>query len=134
MKTIYVSLSLFAILLVLMSGALFMSGGGAYARYASTKTQSQANTNNCNNGTNCAVTSPQTQGDSSASSPTSVQISKFNEENSPGVGGEPNPGAKGFLQVKKVVNCPTGFQCLRPGPSSPYKMKVDVSGGVSGLG
>jgi hypothetical protein len=36
--------------------------------------------------------------------------------------------------VKKVVNCPTGFQCLRPGPSSPYKMKVDVSGGVSGLG
>jgi hypothetical protein len=36
--------------------------------------------------------------------------------------------------VKKVVNCPTGFQCPRPGPSSLYKMKVDVSGWVSGLG
>jgi hypothetical protein len=58
------------------------------------KPQVQANTNSCNNGANCGITSPQTQGDSSASSPTGVQISKFNEENPPGVGGEPNPGAK----------------------------------------
>jgi hypothetical protein len=45
--------------------------------FATSKTQSQANTNNCNNSTNCAITSPQTQGDGSASSPTSLQISNL---------------------------------------------------------
>jgi hypothetical protein len=80
MKMAYISI--FAICLVLMSGVPFMIGGGsnAYARFASTKTQSQANTNNCNNGTNCALTSPQTQGDGSASSPTSSQISNLKGE------------------------------------------------------
>jgi hypothetical protein len=80
MKTAYISVSIFAIVLVLMLGVPFMTGGGsnAYARYVR-NTQTQANTNNCSNGTNCAITSPQTQGDGSASSPTNVQISKFNE-------------------------------------------------------
>jgi hypothetical protein len=59
-----------------MSGVPFMTGGGsnAFARYVH-NTQTQANTNNCSNGTNCAITSPQTQGDGTANSPVSTQIS-----------------------------------------------------------
>lgn len=86
MNTTYVSI--FEIVLVLLSGMPLMSGGAVnsvYAKYA-TNTQSQANTNNCNNGTNCAINSPQTQGDGSASSPTNLQISKFNQRQQGGVG------------------------------------------------
>jgi hypothetical protein len=48
-----------------MSGLPLMSGGvinNAYARYA-TNTQTQPNANECEIGTNCAINSPQTQGD-----------------------------------------------------------------------
>jgi hypothetical protein len=34
----------------------------------------------CDNSSNCAINSPQTQGDGSASSPMNLQVSKFNEE------------------------------------------------------
>ena len=92
MKPAYVSI--FSIVLVLMSGIPFMTGGGsAYAKFVSTKTQSQANINNCSNDSNCAITSPQTQGDGSASSPTNIQISEFNEQgqiNGGGVGRTPD--------------------------------------------
>jgi hypothetical protein len=98
-----------------------MSGGGsAYAKYFSTKTQSQANTNNCNAGTDCSITSPLTQGDGSTSSPINMQISKSNEQDQ-GQGQEqiPPPGIqpiRGFEQVLvvKLVTCPTGFVCPRP--------------------
>lgn len=63
MKVIYVSI--FTIVLVLMSGIPLMPGSStmnpAYVKYAST--QSQANANDCNTGTNCAITSPQSIGD-----------------------------------------------------------------------
>lgn len=44
---------------------------------------------------------------------------------------KPNPGAKGFLEVQKIVRCPPGIVC--PDPSS-FTMNIDVSGGVSGMG
>ena len=73
---------IFTILLVLLSGIPRISSPGAInyasARYANTQTQ--ANANDCNTGTNCAINSPQTQGDGSASSPTNLQISKSREE------------------------------------------------------
>jgi hypothetical protein len=50
----------------------------AYAKSAPADSQTQANANDCDNGTNCAITSPQTQGDGTANSPTNLQISKFN--------------------------------------------------------
>ena len=79
MKVRYVSI--FAVVLVVLSGIPLLSGGTDYAnaKYA-TNTQSQGNSNECDTGTNCAINSPQTQGDGSASSPTNLQISKFNEE------------------------------------------------------
>jgi len=43
----------------------------------------------------------------------------------------PYPGAKGFLEVQKIVKCPPGFVC--PDPSS-FTMNIDVSGGVSSMG
>ena len=49
------------------------------AKYT-TNTQTQANVNDCNTGTNCGITSPQIQGNGTANSPTNLQISKFNEE------------------------------------------------------
>ena len=80
MKVKYVSI--FTILLVLLSGIPLISSPGAInyasARYANTQTQ--ANANECDTGTNCAINSPQTQGDGTANSPTNLQISKFNEE------------------------------------------------------
>jgi hypothetical protein len=96
-----------------MSGMLFISGGSTYAKFVSTKTQSQANTNNCSNGTNCAITSPQTQGDGTASSPTNVQISRFNKENQDGVGVEPNPiTVPVTFTVRDCVSGPTPLLSL----------------------
>jgi hypothetical protein len=60
-----------------MSNMLF--SGNIYAKYTNIKTQSQVNTNSCDNGANCGITSPQTQGDGSAIASTNLQISKFNE-------------------------------------------------------
>ena len=69
---------LFAILLVLTSGIPLFSGSSiinnASARYA-TNIQTQANSNECYD---CAINSPQTQGDGTANSPTNLQISESN--------------------------------------------------------
>jgi hypothetical protein len=83
------------------------------AKYDNTNTQTQANSNECDTGTNCAITSPQTQGDGTANSPTNLQISKFNEDLEDGVGGgldcqEPECA---FIIVTKHVICPEGFVC-----------------------
>jgi len=63
-----------------MSGMPLIFGPGAMnsagAKYANTQTQ--ANTNECEEGTNCALNSPQTQGDGSASSPINLQITETN--------------------------------------------------------
>ncbi|MGH9988347.1 MAG: hypothetical protein ACRD8W_30805, partial [Nitrososphaeraceae archaeon] len=80
MKVRYVSI--FTVVLVVLSGIPLLSGGGtnyANAKYA-TNTQLQGNANDCDNGSNCAINSPQTQGDGTASSPTNLQISETNEE------------------------------------------------------
>lgn len=81
MKVPYVLIS--TLVLVLLSGMPLISSPGAM-NYASardaTNTQTQANANDCDTGTNCAINSPQTQGGGSASSPTNLQISGFNEE------------------------------------------------------
>jgi hypothetical protein len=111
MKVTYVSI--FAIVIVLLSGIPLISDDAmnfADARY--TNTQTQANANDCNTGTNCAINSPQTHGHGSSSSPTNLQISRFNEEQEK-IGEEPNPGAKGFVEVQKIVICPTaGRFCM----------------------
>ena len=108
------------IVLVLLSSMPVLSGGSitnfANAKYA-TNTQAHANSNECTTGTNCAISSPQTQGDGSASSPTNLQISKFNEEQEEqgGVGATPpNPIFQVDLLVRKLVICPTGFVCPTP--------------------
>jgi hypothetical protein len=80
-------------LLAVMSGMpLLLSTGSvsnyAYARYA-TNIQNQANSNECNTGTSCAITSPQTQGDGTANSPVNTQISNFNEEEETPIGDSP---------------------------------------------
>jgi hypothetical protein len=80
--------SIFAILLVLLSGMPVLSGGSITTNYASARyanTQTQANANDCNTGTNCAINSPQTQGDGSASSHTNLQISKSTGEELPAI-------------------------------------------------
>jgi len=62
MKVKYVSI--FTIVSVLLSGIPLISSSAmnyANARYANTQTQ--ANANECEGGTNCAVNSPHTQGD-----------------------------------------------------------------------
>ena len=94
MKVKYIPvLALIGLLAILSGMPLFSMGSGgiansAYAKYANTNTQSQVNNNECDTGTNCAITSPQTQGDGTANSPTNLQISKFNEDQA----GEPSVG------------------------------------------
>jgi|SRR5918995_2732027 hypothetical protein len=93
MKLKYVPIFVLVGLLVILSSLPVLSSGitnYANARYA-TNTQTQANNNECNTGTNCGITSPQTQGDDTANSPINLQISNFNEEpheQDDGVGGE----------------------------------------------
>jgi hypothetical protein len=90
MKVKYVSI--FAVVLVVFCGMPALSGGNGIINYAiakyATNTQSQGNSNDCITGTNCAIISPQTQGDGTANSPTNLQISKFNEDQV----GEPGAG------------------------------------------
>lgn len=90
MKVRYVPILVLVGVLTILSGMPLLSSGSiitnyVYARY--TNTQNQANSNECDTGTNCSITSPQTQGDGTANSPTNLQISKFNEEQEDGVGG-----------------------------------------------
>jgi hypothetical protein len=90
MKVKYVPIIILVGLLAVMSGMpLLLSTGNVsnyvYARYA-TNAQSQANTNECNTGANCVITSPQTQGDGTANSPVNTQISEFNDDDEGGVG------------------------------------------------
>jgi hypothetical protein len=95
MKVKYVTI--FTILLVLLSGAPSISGGAinsAYARYA-TNAQSQANTNDCDNGIHCAINSPQIQGDGIAATPLSIQISNSGSQGPPGP-----PGSQGLVGPK----------------------------------
>jgi hypothetical protein len=83
---------IFTIVLVLLSGIPLISGGVAnyaYARYANTQTQSNAN--DCDGGTNCEVNSPQTQGDGVASTPLSLQFSNPGLQGPPGPLGPPGP-------------------------------------------
>lgn len=109
MKLTYVSM--FVIALVIMSGAPLMSSPSvmnfASARYAPANTQSQANNNECDTGTNCAITSPQTQGDGTANSPTNLQITGIGEATED----EPPTQGRALLIVKKHVICPASFVC-----------------------
>ena len=116
--------------LVLISGMPVLSSGSftgtAQARYAA-DTQTQANSNECDTGTNCAITSPQTQGDGTANSPLNLQISKFNEQQDEQDGGvgEPLPDDPiGFLRLITEFVCPQGFVC-------PPTLKVIHTDGVA---
>jgi hypothetical protein len=84
MKVRNVSLVASITVLVLLSGMPVLSSGSvanyASARYAPADTQSQGNSNECDTGSNCGITSPQSQGDGTANSPVNTQISGFNEE------------------------------------------------------
>jgi len=103
-------------LLAILSGMPALSTGitnYAYAKYG-TNTQTQANANECDTGSNCAITSPQTQGDGTANSPTNLQISKFNEEQ-----GEPNSPSDpsiARLDFNVEVECPIGMEVVCPDP------------------
>ena len=94
MKVKYVSI--FTIVSVLLSGIPLISSSAknyANARYANTQTQ--ANANECEGGTNCAVNSPHTQGDGVASTPLSLQISNSGLQGPPGP-----PGPQGLAGPK----------------------------------
>ena len=112
MKIKYVSI--FAMALILLSGIPLISGGTinfSSAKYL-TNTQTQANANECDTGTNCAINNPQTQGDGSASSPTNLQISKFNEVQEEGPTTPDSPAILiGHVRVTTEVRCPQGFVC-----------------------
>jgi hypothetical protein len=128
MKITYVLISIFTIVLVLLSGIPLMSGGAtnyANAKYANTQTQ--ANANECDEGTTCAINSPQTQGDGSVSSPTNLQISETNEEASTTLPPTSGPGAHtSLVQITTFVSCPSGFVCLQDNDFQ-YDITIDGS-------
>jgi hypothetical protein len=119
MKVKYIPIFVLVGLLAILSGMPALSTGitnYAYAKYA-TNTQTQANANECETGTNCVINSPQTQGDGTANSPTNLQISKFNEEQVE----EPPVGA--FLVsldscIRLVSPFPDGYRCTVVSPET----------------
>lgn len=111
--------SILAIVLVLSGGIPLMSGSSinyANAKYG-TNTQTQANSNECDSGANCAIPSAQSIGDGTANSPTNLQISNLNEEK--GALGDINSIAN--LRFRMTVLCPQGFDCPR---ASDFKFEV----------
>ena len=116
MKVKYVSI--FTIVSVLLSGIPLISSSAmnyANARYANTQTQ--ANANECEGGTNCAVNSPHTQGDGVASTPLSLQISNSGLQGPPGP-----PGDTGAIGPQGPAG-PQGSQGIQgqQGPPGPDK-------------
>jgi hypothetical protein len=116
MKVKYVPIfALVGVLTILSGMPLLLSSGSvtnyANAKYSNTNTQSQGNANDCDTGTNCAITSPQTQGDGTANSPTNLQISgsEENEEEQPPE--PPQSFREGTIFVSKHIICPEGFVC-----------------------
>jgi len=83
MKIRYFSVSVFAVVavavLVVLSGGNNIIINNAYARY-SANTQTQANSNDCDNGATCAITNPLIQGDGGANAATNTQNPELNEE------------------------------------------------------
>jgi hypothetical protein len=81
MKVRYVSVSVFAVVtvavLVVVSDGSNVIINNAYARYA-VNTQTQANSNDCDNGATCAITNPLIQGDGSTNAATNTQNPEFN--------------------------------------------------------
>lgn len=122
MKVKYVSI--FTIVLVLLSGIPLISSSAmnyANARYANTQTQ--ANANECEGGTNCAINSPQTQGDGVASTPLSLQISNSGLQGPPGPQGLAGPkGDTGAIGPQGPAG-PQGSQGIQgqQGPPGPEK-------------
>jgi hypothetical protein len=104
-----VTISIFTIALVLLSGVPLMSSPSVmnYASARDADTQTEANANECDTGTNCAINSPQTQGDSTANSPINLQISKFNEDV------EVAPEPPGGPPPQTCVECFTKFLTFR---------------------
>jgi hypothetical protein len=108
----YRYVSILVIVLVLSGGIPIMSGSSmnsVSAKY-STNTQTQANSNECDTGTNCAITSPQSQGDGTVNSPVNTQTSNFNEEQ-PEAPTIPMPFGTASLRFLVKVECPTGVVC-----------------------
>ena len=124
MKVKYVSMIVLVGVLAVMSGKPLLSSGTitnfAYAKYA-TDTQSQANSNECNTGTNCAIISPQTQGDGTANSPTNLQISKYNEDQEQDGGVALPEDPVGLLHLITEFVCPQGFESVCPPPTGTLK-------------
>ena len=126
---------MFVTALVLTSGIPLFSGSSVInnvsARYApQANTQTQANANECDTGSNCAITSPQTQGDGTANSPINLQISKFNEEEEQvGVTPPTSPLPEGVVELDlseckvrplgeldcEICSTKTGIDCSRVG-------------------
>jgi hypothetical protein len=87
MRVRYISGSVFAVVAVSVAVAVLvvLSGGSnivinnAYAKYAP-NTQTQAGSNDCDNGATCAITTPLIQGDESTNAATNTQNPEFNEE------------------------------------------------------
>lgn len=115
MKVKYFSIPV--ILLVLLSGILLISGSAvnsAYARYATgANTQTQANSNECDNTATCAITSPLVQGDRSTSAATNTQNPQFNEE------------GEGHLSGSSIESTPG--PTTPGGPTTPATSTVELS-------
>jgi hypothetical protein len=122
MKVKYVSI--FAIVLVLLSAVPLVFGGVtnyANAKYA-TNTQTQANSNECDTGSNCANPSSQNIGDGTANSPVNTQMSDFNEKQGEGVEAPLPDDPIGFLRLITEFVCPQGFESVCPPPTGTLKV------------
>lgn len=135
MKVKYVSI--FTIDLVLLSGIPLISSSAmnyANARYANTQTQ--ANANECEGGTNCAINSPQTQGDGVASTPLSLQISNSGLQGPPGPQGLAGPkGDTGAIGPQGPAG-PQGSQGIQgqqglPGPEKELEVRSVAGNSVN---
>ena len=87
---------------------------------------------NSNTGTNCAINSPQPQGDGSANSPTNLQITRSTEEEptqSPGPG---RPGGRTAILLFDVLGeCPEGHCPTRSFQHTVAIVRDDVQDNVT---
>jgi hypothetical protein len=115
MKVRYISVSVFAVVavavLVVLSGSGNVIIDNAYAKYAP-DTQTQANSNDCDNGSTCSITNPLIQGEGSTNAATNTQNPELNEEGEGNLGSSEQSTGGGIGTPPILAACEA---CFSPG-------------------
>jgi hypothetical protein len=124
MKAWYIPISVFAVVavavLVVSSGGNSVIINSAYAKYTP-NIQTQANSNDCDNGATCAIANPLIQGDGSNNVATNTQNPELNEEGEGNLGSSEQTTGRDIGTPPFLAACE---ECFRLGGEFIFQSKL----------